>query len=121
MPRIKINAARNLDPAVSLPWWAETHVLTLCDRHISNETWKKIANDGLPPCGGGLFVLAQRLMGQTYEEYVVCFDDELDITDIPQDLQECIIFAASWGYDAIKFDSEEPGNLEPIKQLKIYS
>ncbi|MBD5585150.1 MAG: hypothetical protein HDQ88_08710 [Clostridia bacterium] len=120
MPKIKINAAHNLDPSLGLPWWAERHVLTLCDRHITNETWKKIANDALPPCGGSLFVMAEHLVGQAYDDYVVYFDDETDISDLPQDLKECVMFAAAWGYNALQFEPEEPENMEPISQLKTY-
>ena len=65
--------------------------------------------------------MAQRLVGQAYEEHVVYFDDGLDISPLPQDLQECIIFAASWGFNAIQFEPPEPEIMQPIKDLKIYS
>ena len=121
MPRIVINKARNMDPSVGLPSWAENHVLTLCDRHVTHDTWRKIRNDQLPECYGGLYVLVQHLIGQPYEEYVVYFDDGTDIGQLPQDLQECIVFAASWGFNAIQFEPAEPEGMQPISQLKIYS
>lgn len=119
--RIKINTAQNLNPSLGLPIWAENHVITLCDKHITNETWQKMANDELPICGSRLYVLAQHLIGQPHEDYVVYFDDGMDISDLPQDLQECIVFAAAWGFNAIQFEPFEPDNMEPIKQLKTYS
>lgn len=120
MPTLKIQPAKPLNPKLGLPWFAEIHTLMLCDQHITTDTYLKITNDEIPQ------VMIERnhvcfTRDTNAYTYTIHFDENMDLSDLPSDLRDCITFAANEGYNSIVFEPCDPDGMQPIEYLKTYT
>lgn len=117
MPVLKIAKPQPLDPKIGLPWHASSHMLTLCEQHLSEKTdaMLSIFSDEIYDLtGGGVIV---------YDNKVIDFrvmDNNGSIGRLPKDLQDCIVFAAKHGYNMIQFDRFDPQDCPLIEHLRVY-
>lgn len=117
MPTLKINDPRPLDPKLGLPWHAAVHTLTLCEQHLTNNTWNMLYDDpGAIENATGCGVLV-------YNRSTVDFsamNKNGTIAKLPKDLQDCIIFAAANGFSRLKFELFDPLDCPLIEHLPAY-
>lgn len=127
MPVIKIQNQSSRLAAYGIPWHAELHVLTLCERHLSAKTRDMLRHniESLPDCGGNLLGFAYKTDKAQHPNFnssyhIVRFNDGTEIASLPNDLRDCIIFAASLGFNAITFEPFDSQDCPEIKFLHVY-
>lgn len=118
-----INVPSNLDPSLGLPDLAATHCLTLCDDHLSSKTINLLKHTPNIIEKSGLTVWHRILRSQSipdYENLYVEIGYDVDTSKMPDDLRNCVILAATNGFNAIAFDTWDPESCPHVTGLKTY-
>ena len=127
MPEMKISPPSRLPEGYGIPRFNQVHVLRLSDRHLTEGTLRMLREDpeGLPDCGGAVSAWAYAYAGahRCFRNRTVClvaFQDGADVSPLPDDLRQCVVFATSNGFDAVMFDPFDPQDCPTTKYLPTY-
>lgn len=118
-----INVTSRLDPSLGLPDFAAVHCLTLCDDHLSSKTINMLRHAPGPIEKSGLTVWRRILRNQgipNYENLYVEIGYDVDTSKMPDDLKDCVVLAATNGFNAIIFDTWDPESCPHVTGLKTY-
>lgn len=131
MPVIKPAKFHEPPPSHGLKPFATEHILVLNSAHLSPETLAVLAKDvaGHPAdasIDGPVTVLKEVLEFSFGSNTRLGIDIRLtadagtDLSKLPNDLWQCIAYAASYGFTGIRFEDAHPDDLPYCAVLRTY-
>lgn len=118
-----VNVPSNLDPNLGLPDFAATHCLTLCNDHLSSKTINLLKHTPNIIEKSGITIWRRILRSQNipdYENVYVELGYDVDTSKMPDDLRDCVVLAATHGFNAIAFGAWDPESCPHVPGLKTY-
>lgn len=118
-----VNVPSSMNPNLGLPDIAATNCLTLCDDHLSAKTINLLKYMPGPIERSGLTVWKRILRSDGIPDYKNVYVElgyDVDTSKMPDDLKDCVMLAATHGFNAIVFETWDPQSCPHVPGLKTY-